>query len=224
MARLRILVEGCLDAALAEWLAGKAGVDAEAELAGGWTGVVRQTVGLAASRATILGIIDADAGVDKRVQEVIRVLERHAKRRGLAVETRLKRGPQPPPLLEVTVVSQGARRTSYISFWCSGSPCRGTVEDVLGEMLEEKYSYEPAEAPQACSRCPSSRCSRDYAKYEPVLFLAACAGGGGTPVLVPAERHCGIDVRAALDKLDLADTPAARRYQQLIRSIIARQA
>jgi len=222
MPRLRILVEGCLDAALAEWLADTAGVDAEAELAGGWTGVVRQMVGLVVPRATILGIIDADASVDKRVQEVIKVLERHAERRGLAVETRLKRGPQ-PPLLEVVLTGQGVRKTSYISFWCSGNPCHGTVEDVLEEMLGEKYSYEPAEAPRACSRCPSSRCSRDYAKYEPVLFLAACAGGGGTPILVPAERHCGINVRTALDMLKLADTRAARLYQQLIRSITTGQ-
>ena len=96
MKRLHILVEGCLDAALAEWLAERAGVEAEAELAGGWPGVVKQTVELSVSRATILGIVDADAGVDKRVREVINVLERLAKRRRLTVETRLMHGSQLP--------------------------------------------------------------------------------------------------------------------------------
>ena len=220
--RIHILVEGCLDAVLARWLAwrGARDLEVEVEVAGGWTGVVRQLVGLLAStspRVALVGIVDADEDVESRINHIEELLARYAKRRGLVVRVSRVRRTALPPLLRVELeVGSGVSRAACVSFWCTSNCCRGTVEDVIMEMLEERYSYQPVNAPDACSSCPSERCSRDYTKYAPVLFLAACARRAGTPVLVPSEQHCGIDVRRALESLDLASSGPAQRYRRLM--------
>ena len=239
--RLHILVEGCLDKAVAEWLAQKAGLEAEAEIAGGWTSVIRQLVDLLPeTRTTILGIIDADHEIGRRVKDAVNQLERRAQKRGISTQVVLMTPPGadylrtvgeeigipvlqcphihvPVLLLRTTTAGHGEKKNSYLTFWCRNTPCHGTVEDVVQEMLNENYGYQPPEMiPPACGKCPNKYCGKDYAKYEPIVFLAACAKRGGTPVLIPAEHHCGIDVKKTLNQLNLAQTPIATAYIKTI--------
>ncbi len=221
--KIYILVEGCLDAALAEWLANKSNIEAKTEVAGGWTGVIKQLVGLAKSSKRILGIIDADDNIYNRINDIENMLRRYTRKRGLRLSHYEVTNNTYPPLLRIEIElienSEIIRKSNYITFWCNNNPCQGTAEDIIREMLSERYGYNPPGAPQACKACPNSRCINDYVKYEPILFMAACTRGGGTLVFTPVEHHCGIDVKAVLDRLDVASTDIARRYQQLIRSI-----
>ena len=224
MPRLHILVEGCLDAALAQWLTEETGLHGEVELAGGWPGVIRQAAELTINTGSlIIGFIDADNDLETRIKEAAKQLERYLRRKGYRGQIKQLHEQPYPPVLELTIETGEETKTGYIIAWCTGTPCRGTAENILTQMLEERYNYARASPPGACSNCPNTRCTRDYTKYEPIIFLAACSGREGTPILVPAEQHCGIDVKQALKQLNLAETSTAKSYKQALRNIAQRR-
>ncbi len=207
MAKLVIVVEGCLDAALASHLARVARVDAEVAVARGKSGVARLVASLSAATATpVIGIVDAD-------EDSLGSLAEAARLAGL--------GAQRPVLHEcgsagVYTVRRGG---VTLAVWCDAwSGCRrGTVEDVVLYALREVYGCGAVVELEGCGGCPgAAKAERIASKLLAPLSAAACAGRG-TLVATRYEKYCGVDLEEVFDELGLGARSAVLRcYAELI--------
>lgn len=225
--RVRLLVEGCLDAAIATWLLRRAGLAAVPEqVGGGWTGVVRSLIrasleGLGAP----LGLVDADESADKRLEEIKALAKSCCPRLSVGAETVVEpsRG---PPLLRLEVKEPSGRSgAGFLTLWCR-DPWRGcnggTVEDLLWAMMEEAWGCRPGGACAVCDgeRCPRKGWEMRLQKMLPLAVLVGCAGGSIVDASSLERRCCGVDVLGVLEDPEkgarLAATRAAGAYLRLL--------
>jgi len=194
MHRIVIVVEGCLDAALASHLARATRTDAEVVVARGKHGVARLAASLASASPTpVLGLIDADEDAEASLREA-------AEAANIADYTlRVRRcGPAAIRYLEATGFTLVA--------WCDAwSGCRrGTVEDIVVHALREAYDCAVSLGVEGCRGCPSRRRFERLASKLLAPLLAAACSGRGTLVATRYEKYCGVDLEEAFEELGLA--------------------
>lgn len=217
----KILVEGCIDKAVAKWLARKARLrltgDGVTISSNGKIGVIRQAIALSLQvsvKSGILGVVDADNSADDTLVYIEKELSRRSLRyrRNVLYEN--------PLLLEYLVdAGSGEPRSLYMLVICRPDKgCeKGAVEDLLYAMLGEAYGC-PSEIGYECEgicKCKHFR-EKLWKLFIPPLMAACVCKYTVTPV---GDDRCAIPLYSALDALGLAKTRAANRYIEALRRL-----
>ncbi len=221
--KLRLFVEGCLDSALASWLARRSGFEPFVErVGGGWTGVVRSV--LYASTAPLpvpLGFIDADESARDRLKDIERLARRYASKRGLKLGlTAVSFSPMAVKLV-VEGPNTSRRGLGFIVLWCRRpwADCDGgSVEDVLWDIVSEVLgcSNKDMKLPACKREVPTGKAE----KLLPVYLLGVY--GSGSLVESGYTRHCcGVPVEDILRRDPaFALAKAAEAYAGLLRALL----
>ncbi len=194
--RVRVRVEGCLDAVLAKLLLERLGVEPEVPMPqGGKAGVIRDVAADIKRRLRVIGFIDADEDADQSLNQAARMI---SKKVGEGYELRVLRG-SPPHLL----IAQGGRLRAVVIVW--GEPpdyTRGTIEDLVCSILGRRVCTETTgcllEGARLLQGCEPSE--KSASKLAPVALLGVC-GGASTLVYDQVHRRCGFDPAPILERL-----------------------
>ncbi len=224
-----ILVEGCLDKALAHWLANLAELRlVEPPLMyGGWSNVIRSAARFTLNprfKHRVLAIIDADENIEQKIDGISRIIKRLIINSKTYIFLGQKVVNNFPLLIRYdfrNVSDYDTRRSFYVLFWSKlSNGIKGTVEDLLWDMLYEKYSCNPNLLNiNICSSCPCRNFAKKFKKIGILAVLAACICK--YTIVEAGERYCGIPVIEVLSKLDLENTRIAKMYINVLKSLIS---
>jgi len=233
--KLQVYVEGCIDKAFVEWLIEhvKASIKENTKkvvniryvvtMCGGWTNVVKRSldgVKASGSRYLVLGFIDADEGLSAKVHSVCNIVRQYVEDelKNNAYNVACKLLSMNKPVIQIEIEGAKASYRAYIILLCDIPHKIGSIEDVLWDMINEKCGCKRDSISISCSKCPCIQYSHRFKKLSIITILASCICKW-SPVYV-GEDVCGVDVKEALEELQLIDTRAGSYYFELLKELI----
>ncbi len=203
--RVRIRVEGCLDAVLAKIVLRLLGVEPEIPLPrGGKEGVIRDVMGDIRKGIRVIGFIDADKDAERGLKQAEARIAREIKSPKLAFETRAK------PIPHLLIRSNGSLRAAILVWGEPPSYSSGTIENLVCSFLKEHACKEAEkcllDAASTLEVCKASK--RSAFKLAPLTLLGVCTDAS-TLVYDNEHRRCGFDPAPVLERL-------ARRHREVL--------
>lgn len=239
--RIAVFVEGCLDKALIVWLGRLTGLPINRDntiMAGGSLAPVRSAIRIVIqwlknnTGGTALAVIDSDENTKEKIRNALEIVNNELTRERILCKNHdtmvLYDNPR---LIEISprdceiLRKDGAETVEnnirvYLLFWCSlNDNCRsGCVEDVLSNMLLEKYGCSTEiNNGLTCKGCPCERFNTLLEKLVVLPLLTACSCEG--TLIDIGDYRCALPVSDSLEKLELHTTQYAKSYINALKNL-----